>query len=191
MNTGHEDLKCETCHTPAKGTLLQQLQSNVQHFIGLRKSAVQFGTHNVDSKKCQECHIRYNDRHPVHRFLEPRFKDKIKEIDATQCETCHLEHSELRITQTSLMFCINCHQDLEVKNDPLDISHAELIKQKEWVTCSQCHDFHGNHIYNAPTLMKDTIPMFEIMEYLKGGKDPYSDTKKYEPLSEEEWKQKR
>jgi len=66
LNTGHEGLSCNACHTDAKGNLLQQLQSNISYTFGMRKTKVDFGTENVDTKKCLECHDRPNDRHPTH-----------------------------------------------------------------------------------------------------------------------------
>ncbi len=188
MNTGHEGLSCNACHTDAKGTMLQQLQSNVAYAFGQRKTAADFGTQNVDNKKCLQCHDRPNDRHPTHRFLEPKFKDAVAKINATQCETCHLEHNDTRVVLKEATFCVNCHYDLEVKNDPIDTPHAELIANKQWSTCLQCHDFHGNHIYQVAEKMKDTIPLKKITNYLSGGNDPYSNKKKHIPLSEEEWR---
>ena len=186
-NTGHENLSCNTCHTDAKGNLWQQIQSNVAFAVGARKKSVDFGTENVDTKKCLACHDRPNDRHPTHRFLEPKFKEAIAKINATQCETCHREHNDTRIVLEDAAFCVNCHYDLEVKNDPIDVPHEQLIAEEQWSTCLQCHDFHGNHIYQVATKMKDTIPLQKIDTYLKGGKDPFSKKKKHLPLSEEEW----
>lgn len=190
MNTGHEDLSCETCHTPANGTMMQQLTTNIQWAFGMRSTSADFGTENVDNKKCQACHDRPNDRHPVHRFLEPRFRDAVNKIDVTQCETCHREHNGVRLVLEEATFCVNCHSDLEIKDDPLDVSHETLIAQKAWNTCLQCHDFHGNHMFDAAERMKDTIPMTAIINYIKGGEDPYTDKKKYYPLSEQEWAKK-
>ncbi len=187
MNTGHEGLSCNACHTDAKGNLVQQIQSNIAYAVGMRKKATDFGTENVDTKKCLECHDRPNDRHPTHRFLEPRFKEAIASINATQCETCHREHNGTRVVLKNANFCMNCHYDLEVKNDPIDTPHATLIANKQWSTCLQCHDFHGNHIYEVADRLKDTIPLQQIHAYLKGGLDPFSSKKKHLPLSEEEW----
>jgi cytochrome c553 len=66
-----------------------------------------------------------------------------------------------------------------LENDPLDVSHAQLIQAQNWKTCLQCHDFHGNHIAKTPTLLKDTIPTAFIKAYLQGSKSPYSENKKY------------
>lgn len=179
MNTGHEKLTCESCHTKAKGNVFQQVQANLMYTLGKRKSEADFGTENVDTKKCQSCHDRPNDRHPVHRFKEPRFAKARKQIDATNCETCHLEHNGVRLTIDNTVFCQNCHQELELKEDPLDVPHTELIKNAQWTTCLQCHDFHGNHIRKAPEHMKDTLSMETIRKYIKGSASPYGELKKY------------
>ena len=188
MNTGHEDLSCESCHTPAQGNTFQQLQANIMFTFGLRRTVADFGTENVDTDKCLECHYRENDRHPLHRFTEPRFAQARKNIGVTECESCHEEHNGKRVTQVNTGFCENCHGETSMQNDPLEISHEELIAQNLWSTCLQCHDFHGNHIYHAATSMKDTFSIEVIREYLDGGESPYADIKKYYPLKEEEWK---
>lgn len=187
MNTGHDELSCITCHADAKGNLLQQIQSNISYSIGVRKNSVDFGSKDVTSKNCLECHDRPNDRHPIYRFSEPRFKEALKKIDATNCITCHSEHHGERVTINTTNFCMNCHQDLVVEDDPLDTDHATLIKQDNWSTCLQCHDFHGNHTYKVPILLKDTIPLATIRNYFRGGKDPFGNIKKYKGLSEADW----
>ncbi|WP_100612731.1 cytochrome c3 family protein [Confluentibacter lentus] len=187
MNAGHEDLSCFTCHADAKGNLWQQLQSNISHAVGARKDGVDFGTQDVTLNNCLGCHDRPNDRHPNYRFSEPRFKEAVKKIDARTCITCHSEHHSERVTVASIDYCMNCHQKLEVENDPLDIDHKTLIANEEWFTCIQCHDFHGNHTYKVPTKLKDTIPMKTIQDYFKGSEDPYGTNKKYIGLSQDEW----
>ena len=192
MNSGHTDLSCVTCHADAKGNLMQQVQSNFEHSVGARETGVFFGTQDVSVDNCLSCHDRPNDRHPTHRFSEPRFSDAIKVINATTCITCHTEHKGERITLSSLdiNYCMNCHQDLEVEDDPLDISHKDLISKESWNTCIQCHDFHGNHTYEVPDKLRDTIPLQTIDAYLKGGDDPYGTNKKYIGLTELEWVEK-
>ncbi len=187
MNTGHQDLSCFSCHADAKGNLLEQVQSNISHTFGVREEGVDFGTKDVTVDNCLQCHDRPNDRHPTYRFSEPRFKEAVNQIDATTCITCHTEHQEERVSVVSINYCMNCHQDLEVENDPLDISHKNLIAKEEWFTCIQCHDFHGNHKYDVPEKLSDTIPMESIQDYFKGGEDPYGTTKKYIALSQEAW----
>ncbi|MCB4798096.1 cytochrome c3 family protein [Neotamlana laminarinivorans] len=191
MNTGHEELSCFACHADAKGNLIQQVQSNTSHAFGFREEGVDFGTQDVTANNCLECHDRPNDRHPIYRFSEPRFSDAIKNIDATTCVTCHSEHHGERVTLGKIDYCMNCHQDLSVESDPLDISHKDLISQEKWETCIQCHDFHGNHRYEVPTQMKDTFSLKSISNYLKGDKDPYGMDKKYTALSQEEWLKKK
>lgn len=186
MNTGHENLKCETCHTPARGNVFQQAQANIMHTVGLRNSEADFGTENVDNTKCLDCHDRANDRHPLHRFEEPRFAQARNDLGVTECESCHQEHNGVRITQSNIGYCQSCHEDTEMRNDPLEISHKELIGQKKWNTCLQCHDFHGNHLFHASTTLKDTIPIQEIRAYFKGGNSPYAQSKKYYAMTEEE-----
>lgn len=187
MNTGHQDLKCFSCHEDAKGNLFEQLQSNFSHKVGARKEGVDFGTKDVTVDNCIQCHDRANDRHPTHRFSEPRFKDAIKNIDATTCITCHTEHQEERVSVKSINYCMNCHQTLEVEDDPLNVSHEQLIKDEKWFTCIQCHDFHGNHKYDVPEKLQDTIPMQKIDMYFDGGEDPYGNVKKYKAMSLEDW----
>lgn len=187
MNTGHQELSCFACHADAKGNLVQQLQSNMSHAIGMREHGVDFGTQDVTLDNCLQCHDRANDRHPTHRFNEPRFKEAVQRINATTCITCHTEHQEERVSVASIDYCKNCHQELEVENDPLDISHKAIIAKKEWFTCIQCHDFHGNHRYEVPEKMADTIPLKQIYTYFEGGADPYGSNKKYKALSQEAW----
>lgn len=190
MNTGHEGFSCNTCHADAKGNWIQQIQSNTEQALGMREKMVAFGSLPADTKKCLACHERDNDRHPTYRFLEPKHQKAIKKIDATNCATCHTEHNGIRITLANGNYCMNCHTNTKVKNDPVDTPHSELFKKGMWSTCLQCHDFHGNHQAPAVTLMKDTIPMATIKDYFMGGKDPYVGKKKFKALTEQEWIQK-
>jgi len=190
MNVGHGAFSCITCHSAANGNLWQQLQSNLQYSIGLRENSAEFGTVDVDTKKCLACHDRDNDRHPTHRFLEPKFRDAVKKINTTDCITCHSEHQNKRITIKNTNYCMRCHEDLTIENDPLDISHENLILNKEWQTCLQCHDFHGNHEYRIQEKLQDTIPLKVLKEYFDGGENPYGSKKKFVALSEKEWLKK-
>lgn len=187
MNTGHQGLKCFSCHADADGNLIQQIQSNISYAAGARESCVEFGSKDVTVDNCLQCHDRPNDRHPTYRFSEPRFSDAVKIIDATTCITCHTEHEGARVSVASVNYCMNCHQTLEVENDPLDVSHETLIANEEWSTCIQCHDFHGNHNYEVPEKLVDTIPMTKIEKYFDGGEDPYGTDKKYIATSFEDW----
>lgn len=182
MNTGHENMQCFACHIDTKGSMRQQLQGKVQYYLGLRKTHVDFGKANVDDDKCLACHNRENDRHPIHRFNEPRFAKALQTIQAQKCESCHLEHSGMRVTVTQAGYCQSCHEDLDLKYDPIEIPHKQLIKDKKWTSCLQCHDFHGNHVRNTPLLMKDTLQWSQLKTYFEGGTDPYSVEKKYKAL---------
>ena len=178
-NTGHSDLACQDCHKKAQGSEIDQLVANMNYTLGIRSKDVDFGTKDVVTKDCLACHDRPNDRHPTHRFREPRFSDARKQIVATACETCHLEHRGVRMTYESTTFCKSCHADLDMKNDPLDVPHVKIIKQNNWQTCIQCHDFHGNHFMKTAVKLSDTIPIADILNYLEGGASPYSQNKKY------------
>ena len=120
MNSGHEEFSCTSCHSDAEGNLWQQVQSNMQYGMGLREESVDFGTVDVDKKKCLACHERDNDRHPTHRFLEPKFKKAVEKVNSADCNTCHSEHNGKRVTIKNTNYCMNCHEDLTVKNDPLE-----------------------------------------------------------------------
>ena len=130
MNTGHEALSCQECHVTAEGTLPQQVSSRVYHWLGLRKSAISFGSEDVTSKICLECHEREDDRHPISRFLEPRFSEARQNIKAYDCITCHTEHQGKRITLSTIGYCTNCHQDTSLEVDPITPTHVELGAQR-------------------------------------------------------------
>lgn len=179
FNIGHEDLDCIHCHKDAPGTSRQQIQRNLKHFIGIDVKKVDFGTIPVDNDACLSCHARPNDAHPVHRFMEPKFKEAREKIHPEECLSCHAEHKHERVTFKETSFCVNCHKDIKIDNDPLDLKHSELIKMEMWNTCIQCHDFHGNHVMEVATKIQDTIPLKTINDYFNNGKDPYSDIKKY------------
>src|SRR5262245_39592591 len=143
-NTGHAALACTECHKEAPGTVRQQLQAKVQFWLGLRKTNAAFGHAPVGNEQCADCHAREQDAHPVHRFLEPRFAEARAELGAQSCVSCHREHKGGRVTMTPTS-CSTCHQDIDLKRDPLDVSHRELAAAKQWSTCLGCHDYHGNH----------------------------------------------
>jgi hypothetical protein len=73
-NVGHENVKCKYCHDSAPGTFRQQIQANIQYLLGNRPEIADFGRKNVSNESCTGCHQRPDDRHPVYRFFEPRFK---------------------------------------------------------------------------------------------------------------------
>ncbi len=181
MNTGHESIDCSECHLPARGSMAQQVSSNVYHWLRLRDSAMSFGSEDVTSDSCLECHERPDDRHPISRFLEPRFADARQQLEVYSCITCHTEHQGKRVTLPTIGYCVHCHQDTELENDPIRPAHAELVRTESWNTCLQCHDFHGNHKRDTPVSLMDGIPEERIWKYFHGAPSPYSLEKFVEP----------
>lgn len=181
LNTGHEKLECNECHELAESSFRQQVQANMDFLFGERKSMVSFNFSTPNNKDCLSCHEREDDNHPVYRFNEPRFYDARKVIAPQYCNSCHKEHSGVRVS-SDINNCQYCHDDIEVKNDPLDISHADIIALKNWHTCLACHDFHGNHIMQVATKIKDMKSQKMIEDYFLGGKNPYSEKKHEQSL---------
>ena len=178
MNTGHESLDCQDCHLDERGSTRQQVQASVAWWLGSREDRVYIGTRPAQSEQCIECHERPDDQHPIYRFREPRFEEARRELGADQCSSCHAEHSGARVTQEAT-FCETCHEELALKNDPLDTSHAALIAQGRWATCLSCHDFHGNHRYEVPTRLSDAFSVEEVRSYLDGDRSLYSADRKH------------
>ena len=177
LNTGHETLACQDCHTPVEGSTAQQLSANVHHWLGLRETTIGFGSIDVGNAACLDCHERPEDRHPVSRFLEPRFAEQRMHLKAHLCVTCHTEHQGVRVTQETLGFCTQCHQDTALEDDPIFPSHAELVETEAWNTCLQCHDFHGNHVRTTPVRLDDGVSEAQLWAYFTGGPSPYGDVK--------------
>jgi predicted CXXCH cytochrome family protein len=178
MNTSHEELACNACHKEAPGSLRQQLGHNTRSLMGMHPAEmVPVGFAPVDNAVCQDCHDRPNDRHPVSRFMETRFAEQRATLGPHECNNCHGEHHDQRVAMVEPGFCVGCHQDTEVIYDTAQPSHAELIEQGAWETCLQCHDFHGNHLHEVPKKLADGIPQHTILDYLKGGPDPYGSEK--------------
>ena len=75
--------------------------------------------------------------------------------------------------------CATCHQDLALNNDPLDVSHRELIAKAKWTTCLGCHDFHGNHKRLTQHKLEDAYAAKAIVDYLAGGPSPYGQDLKF------------
>lgn len=178
-NTGHETLQCQDCHVPAPGTARQQIQANTQYWLGSRDNQVDFQHQAVSNTQCKDCHVNPQDAHPAHRFNEPRFAQARVNIQPEDCSSCHLEHEGVRVT-AEVTFCVECHQDLVLKNDPIDVSHEALIAQENWESCLGCHDFHGNHIMEEPTTIDNALKLEEIIKYFDGGPSPYSEQTLYE-----------
>ncbi|GAA6181910.1 hypothetical protein NBRC116594_33480 [Shimia sp. NS0008-38b] len=174
----HTDVDCVQCHVPSRGTVRQQIQAKTHHLIGLRESSVDFGYQPVTSTACLACHARPNERHPIYRFNEPRFSEAVRKVDARSCLGCHSEHGP-QIVDVQIGMCSNCHTDIVVKNDPIDIKHDTLIRDGRWESCLTCHDFHGNHAFQAPLVVSEGLSINAIRSYLVMGNDPYGSEKLY------------
>lgn len=183
IQTGHQEIACRTCHVKSTGTTRQQIQANIRYMTGLRETPVDFGYGPVTSDQCLGCHQRSNERHPIYRFNEPRFAEAVANLPANTCLGCHTEHENAR-SFMPLDGCKECHRDLVLKTDPLDVSHMDLIDNKQWQTCLGCHDFHGNHARKAQSLMGDAYPASVIEAYLRDGPSPYGDIKIFEGKTE-------
>jgi hypothetical protein len=177
-NTGHAALACADCHTPAAGTVRQQLQAKAQYWLGMRTTDAAFGHEPVGNAQCATCHARDQDAHPVHRFLEPRFAQARAALGPQSCISCHREHQGVRATVAPTS-CATCHQDLVLKSDPLDVPHKDLVARGDWSTCLGCHDYHGNHRRVTQTRLEDAYQRTAIIEYLAGGSSPYGRDLKY------------
>jgi predicted CXXCH cytochrome family protein len=187
MTIGHESFKCNTCHSEPTGTLRQQLQANVKYWLNLRSSPVDIGKHHVSNEVCLKCHNRPNERHPVYRFNEPRYAEARAAIAPQNCISCHNEHQGKRVTISSTNFCVNCHKETKIKNDPIDVPHDQLIAKNQWNTCMGCHDFHGNHEMVVSKKTSNQYNATLIQNYLDGkGSSPYSNKKLYDAKKENE-----
>ncbi|HYE36302.1 cytochrome c3 family protein [Methylocaldum sp.] len=184
MNTGHEALRCESCHKSAPRSLRQQVQASVRYWVGLRKTLDDFGYLGVTNDICLGCHDRPNDRHTVFRFCEPRFAEARAKLQPQLCVSCHLEHRGRRVTLSMTTYCEVCHRETKLRKDPLDISHANLIALNQWESCLGCHDFHGNHIMKVRKVVAEGLPTAEIRNYFAGAPSPYAKTKRYKAKKE-------
>lgn len=184
-NVGHEEVRCDSCHHQAPGSTLQQIRANARYTLGLRAEAVDFGYKDVGNAACLDCHIRLNDRHPTHRFLEPRFADARAAVAPHFCASCHVEHTGKRVN-IEPTYCMHCHQDMVMENDPLPIAHQQLIADARWETCLGCHDFHGNYVMETETDVAKILTPKEISAYFDGGDFPLAEQKYYQARTEEE-----
>lgn len=177
--SAHADVACVACHTRTSGTVRQQVQAQVQYVLGLRQTPVDFGYAEVGSEQCLACHSRPNERHPIYRFREPRFAKAVEQVDARSCLGCHSEHVPQIVTVVPTL-CQACHDNLKVKNDPVDTSHEHLVSRQDWGSCLGCHDFHGNHPMKPPTRISEALSESDVWGYLQGGDDPFGRPKLYE-----------
>jgi ferredoxin-NADP reductase/bacterioferritin-associated ferredoxin len=175
-NVGHEQLQCVACHVQSPASTRQTLQAKVKHAIGLRRTGAVFGAQPVTSATCIQCHANPDDRHAPNRFLEPRFEQARAETGAQACASCHREHSGTRLTVANTGYCVSCHQDLKVKNDRASPTHEHLVGTGQWSTCLQCHDYHGNHRWDAPLRLQDGATLDALNRYFRNGASPYGAT---------------
>lgn len=171
-NTGHEQLACGQCHLPAEGTVRQQLQANVRHLAGLRATGADFVHRSVGNDNCVACHNNEDDRHAAYRFNEPRFATARAELAPQTCTSCHTEHKGGRVNADPT-FCSQCHADMEIREDPIQPSHAWLVQGKKWGTCLTCHDFHGNHVRVTPSDYAAALRESDVARYFDGGPQIY------------------
>jgi len=184
MNSGHDTLKCESCHQEASGSLRQQIQANLRYAFGQREHLADFSHQAVSNENCLACHERPNDRHPVYRFLEPRFLKARENLSPQHCVSCHMEHNGQRVTRAEIGYCVHCHKKTKVRKDPLDVSHERLIALKRWESCLGCHDFHGNHKMKTKMSVEQIIPAEKIHAYFRGGISPYGNDRRYKAKKE-------
>ena len=171
-NTGHDNLECGDCHTPAPGNFAGQAFNSLMHAVGLSDSEAYFIYQPAGNDQCLACHDYPDNRHPVDDFLEPEFAEAREAAGVQFCKSCHQEHLGVRVS-ASLRVRQHCHQDVELDDDPVDIPHTTLISDGRWETCLGCHDFHGNHDREVPTMISQALTEEQIQQYLDGGKSPY------------------
>lgn len=172
-NPGHADVECTDCHARAPGNARQQIQAKVRRLLGMRDAGTAFGMEPVRNKACIACHNNPDDRHPAHRFLEPRFAEARAEFAPQECVSCHREHVGTRLSKVDTGFCASCHGELVVDNDATRPTHAVLIRDDRWNTCLTCHDFHGNHAFKPPQDIRQAISPESLSAYLRRGDSPY------------------
>ena len=178
-NTGHADLECSSCHVESPGTGRQQLQARMRFLLGTRKNDVPWQHREVGNLQCTACHEREKDTHAPHLFLEERYAEVREALAPQSCASCHHEHRERRVTQPDPGYCRACHQELSLKQDPLQPprspTHAELVGTGRWETCLGCHDYHGNHLRKTPERLDEAANPGRIRDYFLGGPSPYGD----------------
>ena len=173
FNTGHTKLECGDCHTPAPGNFIGQAFGNLAHAVGLTDSARFFVYAPAGNEQCLDCHDDPDNVHIVDDFLKPEFA-KVREARGVQfCTGCHQQHLGVRVSATPRVVCQDCHDDMDLADDPVDIPHTRLISDQRWETCLGCHDHHGNHDREVPIKMSEILTEEQIQQYFDGGKSPY------------------
>lgn len=176
-NPGHGGLACRECHTPAPGNAVRQASSWIYYRLGLRRSALEFGSRPVGAADCLACHEREDDHHPVSRFFEPRFSEARRTLTAHRCTGCHAEHRGERVTLPTIGFCASCHRNLALASDPVRPTHAEMVEADSWNTCLRCHDFHGSHRWTVPDRPEAGLDEHEVRAYFAGAPSPYGEVR--------------
>ena len=170
----HEGMACEQCHQETPGTLRQQVQANVHHWLGFRESGVGFITDPVGSEDCQDCHEMPGNLHPIHRFAHSEYFELREILGQHECSGCHDHHSPVNVVH-SMTFCMHCHETWGNKPDTITPRHTTLIAEERWETCLQCHEFHGSRGHQEPTLLSEAFSVEQIQQYLDGNQPaPYS-----------------
>ncbi len=173
-NPGHGGLECADCHDPAPGTVRQQVQAAVAFGLGLRETPPAVGRLPVSNQVCMDCHERRADLHPTHDFEEPKYFEERREIAADQCITCHKEHSGRHVANTG-QFCSTCHGDVGEIDKPIQPTHPELVAGERWDTCMRCHDYHGNHVREAPRTLGEAFDGRTVLRHLDSGAPLYGE----------------
>ena len=84
---------------------------------------------------------------------------------------------------TTGQFCSTCHSDLGAIDKPIQPTHPELVAGERWDTCMRCHDYHGNHVREAPRTLEEAFDGRTVLRHLDSGAPLYGE--KREPASGE------
>ncbi|MHC4935855.1 MAG: hypothetical protein ACYTGJ_06525 [Planctomycetota bacterium] len=179
----HDNRECGLCHEPAPGTLRQQVQANIQYWLGNRDTPAAIGTIPVTDTACLDCHRMPWDEHPINDFLDPSYAEERELFGPHTCAGCHDHHSGVNLT-ISGDYCRHCHEEIDEPDPPTRPTHQRLVADGRWETCLQCHDFHGSHLHDAPLDLTDAASVERVLRYLDGVEEsPYGELR--EPYLEE------
>ena len=174
-NEMHEGMACDQCHETAEGTIRQQVQANVYHWLGSRQHGADFLTQPVESADCEACHPMKENFHPQQKLRKSKYYELDTMLGIRECSGCHDHHSS-SVMQHAMTLCMHCHEVWGKKPDTTTPTHVELIAQGRWETCLQCHEFHGGHQREKIFLLEDAHKVDTIQNSLHGkSADPYGD----------------